>query len=104
VVFELELDAALRRPVPGFVPVPRRQSVERDIAVVVAERVAPDAVMQAVRSALPAQLLRSAVLFDVFRAPPERAGQPAAAGAVAAGEKSLAIRLTLGNEAAALQD
>ncbi|AVP57792.1 phenylalanine--tRNA ligase subunit beta [Pulveribacter suum] len=101
VLFELALDAALRRCVPQFESVARRQPVERDIAVVVAERVSHTQVMQAVRGALPASLLRSAVLFDVFRPQPERAGQP---GALAVGEKSLAIRLTLSSDSAALQD
>ncbi|MDO8278232.1 MAG: phenylalanine--tRNA ligase subunit beta, partial [Burkholderiaceae bacterium] len=35
VLFELELDAVLRRPVPVAAPVARHQAVERDIAVVV---------------------------------------------------------------------
>ncbi len=101
VLFELALDAVLRRRVPQFESVGRRQPVERDIAVVVAERVTHAQVMQAVHGALSASLLRSAVLFDVFRPQPERAGQP---GALAAGEKSLAIRLTLSSDSAALQD
>ncbi len=101
VLFELELQAVLRRPVPQFEAVARRQPVERDIAVVVAERTAHDEVMRSVRGALAPGLLRSAVLFDVFRTQPERAGQP---GALAGDEKSLAIRLTLGSDTAALQE
>ena len=50
------------------------------------------------------QLLRSAGLFDVFRPQPQRAGEAVPAGALAQGEKSLAIRLTLGSDAAALTD
>jgi phenylalanyl-tRNA synthetase beta chain len=95
VMFELALDAVLRRELPGFKPIARRQSVERDIAVVVAERVTHDEVMRAAASALPGELLRSCVLFDVFRPAPG-----AAAGGVAQGEKSLALRLTLGSDAA----
>ena len=101
VLFELDLQAVLRRPVPQFEAVGRRQPVERDIAVVVAERITHDQAMQAVRAALAPDLLRSAVLFDVFRPQPDRAGQP---GQLAAGEKSLAIRLTLASDSAALQD
>ena len=37
VMFELELDAVLQRPVPEFKPVAKHQPVQRDIAVVVAE-------------------------------------------------------------------
>lgn len=101
VLFELDLEPVLRRSVPQFETVAKRQPVERDIAVVVAERISHDQVMQAVRAALPDELLRAAVLFDVFRPQPERAGQP---GQLAAGEKSLAIRLTLVSQASAMQD
>lgn len=89
---------------PGFSPVAKRQLVERDIAVVVAERVSHDEVMRAIGGALAGDLLRSAVLFDVFRPQPQRAGEAVPAGALAQGEKSLAIRLTLGSDAAALTD
>ncbi len=98
VLFELELDAVLRRPVPSFKPVAKRQLVERDIAVVVAERVTHDEVVRAAEAALPGELLRSCVLFDVFRP------QGTSTGGLAQGEKSLAIRLTLGSDAAALTD
>jgi phenylalanyl-tRNA synthetase beta chain len=103
-LFELELDAVLQRQVPAFRAVAKRQLVERDIAVVVAERVTHDEVMRAIRGSLPGELLRSAVLFDVFRPQPQRAGEAMAAGAIAQGEKSLAIRLTLGSDAEALTD
>jgi len=97
-LFELELDAVLRRQVPGFTAVARRQHVERDIAVVVAERVTHAQVMQAAQGALPADLLRSCVLFDVFR--PQKEG----VAGLAAGEKSLALRLTLESASATLTD
>ncbi|BCN39187.1 phenylalanine--tRNA ligase beta subunit [Alicycliphilus denitrificans] len=104
VMFELELDAVLQRKVPAFRAVAKRQFVERDIAVVVAERVTHDEVMGTISAALPGELLRSAVLFDVFRPQPPRAGESAPAGALAQGEKSLAMRLTLGSDSAALTD
>ena len=104
VLFELELDAVLQRQVPAFHPVAKRQLVERDIAVVVAERVTHDEVMQAIGRALSGELLRSAVLFDVFRSQLPRAGESTPAGALAQGEKSLAIRLSLGSDAEALTD
>ena len=103
VLFELELEAVLQRPVPSFASVAKRQLVERDLAVVVAEAVSHDAVMQSVQGALPASLLRSCVLFDVFR-PQHRPGQEVAANALQVGEKSLALRLTLGSDEAALTD
>ena len=97
-LFELDLEAVLRRPVPSFKPVAKRQLVERDLAVVVAERVTHDDVMHAAASALPGELLRSCVLFDVFRP------QGNATGGLAPGEKSLALRLTLGSDTTALTD
>lgn len=104
VLFELEMDVVLARNVPAARPVARRQLVERDIAVVVAERITHDQVVQAASSALPAELLRSCVLFDVFRPRPLRDGETAPAGALAQGEKSLALRLTLGSDDNALTD
>ena len=98
ILFELDLDAVLQRKVPVFRPVSKQQAVERDVAVVVAENVAHDTLMNAIHAAAPKGMLRSAVLFDVFR---PKAG---AAGGLVEGEKSLAIRLTLGSDAAALTD
>ena len=96
VMFELELDAVLQHPVPQFRPVPKQQAVERDLAVVVAEQVTHAQLMAAIESALPDTLLRSAVLFDVYRPKPPKAGEASATTALVAGEKSLAVRLTLG--------
>ncbi|QNP49347.1 phenylalanine--tRNA ligase subunit beta [Diaphorobacter aerolatus] len=98
VLFELELDAVLARKVPVFQSVAKHQAVERDIAVVVAENVTHAAVMDAIHSGAPQGMLRSAVLFDVFR---PKAGS---SGGLADGEKSLAIRLALGSDTAALAD
>ena len=100
VLFELELDAVLARPVPQAKPVPRFQSVERDIAVVVKESVAHDALMAAIHAADTGGILREAVLFDVYRAKPGAA--PSAA--LAADEKSLAVRLCLNADDATLTE
>jgi phenylalanyl-tRNA synthetase beta chain len=59
----------------------------------VAESVSHDAVMQAIRSAPVDDVVRSVVLFDIYRP---------AQGDVA--EKSLAIRLTLNSQDAALTE
>ncbi len=104
VMFELELGAVLQHPVPQFSPVPKQQAVERDLAVVVSEQVTHAQLMDAIASALPATLLRSAVVFDVYRPKPPRAGEPPAAAALAPGEKSLAVRLALGTGDAALAE
>jgi phenylalanyl-tRNA synthetase beta chain len=97
VLFELDLDAVLQRPVPSFVPVSRFQPVERDIAVIVPEAVTHDQLMQYIHAASTQGLLRSATLFDVYR--PKQSG-----GSVAMGEKSLAVRLVLCDEQATLTE
>ncbi len=98
ILFELDLDAVLARKVPSFQPVSKQQAVERDIAVVVTENVTHAAVMNAIQAGAPKGMLRSAVLFDVFRP------KVGSAGGLADGEKSLAIRLTFGSDDAALAD
>ncbi|MCD2512122.1 phenylalanine--tRNA ligase subunit beta [Comamonas endophytica] len=104
VMFELELDAVQQRQVPQFRAVAKHQSVERDIAVVVAEAVTHAEIMAAVEAAAAHTVLRSAVLFDVFRAKPLRAGEEPAPGALAPHEKSLAVRLLLGSDTASLTE
>jgi len=96
---ELELDAVLQRPLPTFQPVAKHQWVERDIAVVVPERITHDEVLRAATAAVPTDLLRDCVLFDVFRP----SAQAAHTG-LTEGEKSLALRLTLGNDHATLTE
>ncbi|MEG2977341.1 MAG: phenylalanine--tRNA ligase subunit beta, partial [Comamonas sp.] len=104
VMFELELDAVLARNVPVFKPVAKHQAVERDIAVVVKEAVTHAQVMDAVQQGVKGAVLRSAVLFDVFRPKKLKAGEEATAGSLAQDEKSLAVRLTLGSDTASLTD
>ncbi len=96
-VFELDLDAVLTRAVPAFQPVPKVQPAERDIAVVVGDAVSHDAVLAAARSADTGGLLQGVQLFDLYK--PQ---QPVAG--IGAGEKSLALRLTLGDPVATLTD
>ena len=104
VMFELELDAVLLRSVPQFTAVAKHQAVERDVAVVVAERVTHADIMAAVHEAVPGGMLRDAVLFDVYRPKALRPGEVAPAGALAQGDKSLAVRLTLGRDEATLTE
>ncbi|MDP3605593.1 MAG: phenylalanine--tRNA ligase subunit beta, partial [Polaromonas sp.] len=96
-LFELELDALLQRPVPVFQPVSKLQPVERDIAVIVAEAVTHAALMAAIHGADTGGLLKSATLFDVYR--PQQGNT-----AMQLGEKSLAVRLVLGGGDATLTD
>jgi phenylalanyl-tRNA synthetase beta chain len=96
-LFELDLDAVLARRVAAFEPVPRVQPSERDLAVIVADTVSHDALLEAVRAADTGGLLQGVFLFDVYK--------PAqAVPGIAAHEKSLAVRLTLGRPSATLTD
>jgi phenylalanyl-tRNA synthetase beta chain len=99
VVFELSLDAVIARVVPVAKNVAKQQPVERDIAVIVSEAVTHAQLMQAIHAAPTDGLLQGAVLFDIYR--PKADAQ---VGALAAGEKSLAVRLTLGSEEASLTE
>ncbi len=94
-MFELELDAVLQREVPVFKSVAKHQAVERDIAVMVDEKVTHSALMAAVWVAPTAGLLRDATLFDVYRPKPAKDPQGVA---VPSHEKSLAVRLTLNSD------
>ena len=98
VLFELALDAVLARSIPVFRGVAKFQSVQRDLAVVVADTVTHAALMAAIWAAPTAGLLRDAQLFDVYR-PKVAADAPAGAG-----DRSLAVRLTLQGEEATLTD
>jgi phenylalanyl-tRNA synthetase beta chain len=100
IVFELALDAVLARPVPVFKPVAKFQSVQRDIAVVVADNVTHAALMAAVWAAPTAGLLRDAQLFDVYR-PKVAKDTPAVEGG---SDRSLAVRLTLNSEESTLSE
>ncbi|MEJ8858300.1 phenylalanine--tRNA ligase subunit beta [Variovorax robiniae] len=104
-LFELDLDAVTSRLLPVVQPVPRHQAVERDIAVVVAEAVTHDALMQAIASASGNDgLLQGANLFDIYRPQVARDGAVAASGGLAQGEKSMAVRLSFQSDAGTLTD
>ena len=96
VLFELEAGALLEARVPAFAPLPRQQSVWRDLALIVSDTVTHDALVDAV-GAGPQRLVRSAALFDVYR--------PAAPTAeIGAHEHSAALRLELRDDEAPLTD
>lgn len=98
IMFEIDLNAVLAREVPAFKTVPKFQAIERDIAVLVNEKVTHDALMQAIWTAPVGGVLRDALLFDIYR--PKPSGE--AAGQVT--EKSMAVRLTLNAQDAALSE
>ena len=102
VMFELDLNAVLERSVPAFQAVSRHQAVERDLAIVVKEKVTFAAVMDAIRA--PASpWLRDVVLFDVYR-PKKQVSAEVTAGSLAADEKSLAVRLVMNRDDATLTE
>ncbi len=102
VLFELELDALLQRSVPVAQPVLKTQDVERDIAILVAEKVTFAEVMAAIASVPLSGLTRSATLFDIYR--PKAASVELGSNAITADEKSLALRLTFNSQDATLND
>jgi phenylalanyl-tRNA synthetase beta chain len=96
VVFELDLAALLARDVPEFKPLPRHQSVWRDLSLVAKEAVSHEALVAAIR-ATPTPLVRSALLYDIYK--------PQAPSAdIGAGEKSMTVRLELLDDDATLTD
>ncbi|VWX63773.1 phenylalanine tRNA synthetase, beta subunit [Burkholderiales bacterium 8X] len=101
-LFELDLDAVMRRDVPVAWPVAKFQAVERDIAVVVDESVTHDALMRTIRAAADPALLRDAVLFDIYRPLPSAGATPA--GGLRVGQKSMAVRLRFNSDTATLTD
>ena len=95
-LFELEVAALIERALPAYAPIQRQQSAWRDLALIITERVTHDALMRAI-GAGPHGLVRSARLFDVYK--------PAAPSAeIAAGERSLAVRLELLDDETTLTD
>jgi phenylalanyl-tRNA synthetase beta chain len=95
VLFELDLLAVQQREVPSFAPIGRFQAVQRDQAFVVSDHVTHDQLLAALLDD-PMGLVRRATLFDLYR--------PTAAGDVAPGEHSMAVRLELMDDVATLTD
>ena len=101
VLFELDLDAVLRRRVAEFKPVAKLQPVQRDIAVVVSDEVTHSAMLAAIWTASTGGFLRDAQLFDVYRPKLAKDAAPALDGAA---DRSLAVRLTLNSDEATLSE
>lgn len=83
VLFELDLRALARAPLPQPRPLSRYPAVRRDLAVVVDESIPAEAVLTGVREAAP-EALREAFVFDVYRG-----------RGIDSGRKSLALGLIL---------
>lgn len=97
VLFELDADVLSTNVVPAFKPVPRMQSVYRDLALVVTDATAHDAVTSAITSASTEGLVRGARLFDIYKPKSPVVG-------VADNERSLAVRVELRDDEQTLTD
>ena len=95
-LWEIEASALVERDVPRATGIGRRQPVWRDLSLVVRDEVTHDRLMTALRRA-GGPVLAHATLFDVYR--PDRP-----VDGIAAGEHSVALRLELQDDAAALTD
>jgi phenylalanyl-tRNA synthetase beta chain len=96
VLLELALDAVLERALPQARTVPRHQSSSRDIALVLPDSISHDQLVQ-VLAQDPSGLVKSVLLFDVYRPAQPDAG-------IGAGERSMALRLEILDERANLTD
>jgi phenylalanyl-tRNA synthetase beta chain len=92
VVFELDLEPVLARPLPAVSPLPRQLSAQRDVALLVGEGVSHDALLAALTDDA-SGLVRAARLFDVYR-PKDAAPH----------ERSMAVRLELRDDDATLTE
>lgn len=85
-------------------PVPKHQPIERDIAVIVAEEVTHQRLIDTIKATSTQGMLRDAVLFDIYRPQPAREGATSGTAGLASGEKSMAVRLVFRSEGQALND
>lgn len=97
IVFELDAEAVMQGRLPQAAPIARQLPVTRDLALIAGEGVTHDALIAAVMAAPADGLVRDALLFDVYR-------PKAPSAEIAAGERSLAVRLELLDEQATLTD
>ena len=95
VLFELDLAALLRRPLPAFEPIAKFPSVQRDIALLLPESCSHAALVAAIHAAPHGGLLHKVQLFDVYRPKEPRPDEKS---------RSLALRLTLASAHATLTD
>jgi phenylalanyl-tRNA synthetase beta chain len=108
VLFELELEPLLERPLPAARELSRFQPLQRDIAVWVDESVSYQQVVTAIdiRSRADDRLsaLQEVRLFDVYRAPAAASTREVSANTLLNKEKSLAFRIVLQDTARPLSD
>ncbi|MEX0607190.1 MAG: phenylalanine--tRNA ligase subunit beta, partial [Halofilum sp. (in: g-proteobacteria)] len=92
VLFELDLAALSRAPLPTPLPVSKFPSIRRDFAVIVDESVSAGTVLRAVREAAPPEL-QNVFVFDVYRG-----------RGIDSGRKSIALGLILQGSSRTLTD
>jgi phenylalanyl-tRNA synthetase beta chain len=97
VLFELDAEVLGQRVVPAFTSVPKMQSVFRDLALVVQDSTAHDALIGAITQAPTEGIVRGARLFDIYKPKTPVAG-------MADNERSLAVRVELRDDEQTLTD
>lgn len=97
VLFELDAAVLAERVVPSFTSVPKMQSVFRDLALVVRDDVAHEAMMAAIAAAKTEGLVKGARLFDIYK-------PKAPVQGMADDERSLAVRVELRDDEQTLTD
>ena len=95
-VFELDLEATLARRVPQAQPLPKLQSVTRDVSLRVPSAVTHDALTDTAMADA-SGLTRSVRLFDLYM-------PPAASSSEALAERRMALRIELRDDAQTLTD
>ena len=95
-LFELNLQALQARDLPTPAPVPKQQSAQRDLALVLNERVSHDALIEAALADA-SGLVRSVQLFDLYK-------PKAALAHMAVDERSLALHFELRDDNATLTE
>lgn len=96
VLFELDAEVLKAQVVPSYQPIARQQSVWRDLALVVKDTVAHDALIGAITDD-GSGLVRHAQLFDIYK-------PKAPTADIAADERSMAVRVELLDDSTTLTD
>jgi phenylalanyl-tRNA synthetase beta chain len=91
-LFEVDQEVLLRRATPKFRTISKFPQVRRDIAIIVAESVNADQIIQCIKQQHQ-ELLRQVILFDIYRGP-----------GMETGHKSMALGLIFQDEAETLTD
>ncbi|MDQ2736694.1 MAG: phenylalanine--tRNA ligase subunit beta, partial [Pseudomonadota bacterium] len=96
IVFEIDMEAITRQTLPVLVPLPKQQPAWRDIAIVARNEVKHDALIDAVEAGAQG-VVRTTTLFDIYEPKSPVPG-------IAEGERSVALRLELRDDAETLTD